>query len=149
NLGAVQLVKGYGADHARRAVEMIEADALYLHVNAMQEGVQEKGDTTWKGVLKGIGRVCEAFAKSSGVPVIVREVGFGIPKDQARRLIDAGVSGLDCAGGGGTSWTLLEGRVARSDTQSRLGGTFADWGLTTAESILEVRRASKKLPLIA
>jgi isopentenyl-diphosphate Delta-isomerase len=149
NLGAVQLVKGYGPDHAQRAVEMIEADALYLHVNAMQEVVQERGDTTWKGVLKAIGKVCAAFDKRGGVPVFVREVGFGIPKDQARRLIEAGVAGLDCAGGGGTSWTLLEGRVARTDTNQRLGQTFAEWGLTTAESILEVRRASKKIPLVA
>jgi isopentenyl-diphosphate delta-isomerase len=149
NLGAVQLVKGYTADHARRVVEMIDADALYLHVNAMQEVVQEEGDTNWKGVLKAIGKVCDAFQKNNGVPVFVREVGFGIPKDQARRLMEAGVEGLDCAGGGGTSWTLLEGRVAKSDTHARLGATFADWGLTTAESILEVRRASKKVPLVA
>lgn len=149
NLGAVQLVKGYTADHARRAVEMIGADALYLHLNAMQEVVQRDGDTTWRGVLAAIGRVCDAFAKAGGVPIFVREVGFGIPADQARRLIDAGVSGLDCSGGGGTSWTLVEGRVASSRARARIGATFADWGLTTPESILEVRKVVKKLPVIA
>jgi isopentenyl-diphosphate delta-isomerase len=81
--------------------------------------------------------------------VFAREVGFGIPRDQAKRLLDAGVRGIDCAGGGGTSWTLVEGRVANDPESRRLGATFADWGLTTPESILEVRRASKKAPLIA
>jgi isopentenyl-diphosphate delta-isomerase len=149
NLGAIQLVKGYDASHAQRAVEMIEADALYLHVNAMQEIVQEGGDTNWKGVLSAIERVCTAFAKNNGVPVFAREVGFGIPEDQARKLIDAGVSGIDCSGGGGTSWTLVEGRVASSDRHHVLGRTFASWGLTTPESILEVRRAAKMQPVIA
>jgi isopentenyl-diphosphate Delta-isomerase len=145
NLGAVQLVKGYGVDHARRAIEMIGADAIYLHLNAMQEVVQESGDTTWRGVLRAIEKVCAKL----DAPVFAREVGFGIPKDQARRLIDAGVQGIDCAGGGGTSWTLVEGRVAGEGESRRLGSTFADWGLTTPESILEVRRASKKIVLIA
>jgi isopentenyl-diphosphate delta-isomerase len=145
NLGAVQLVKGYGVDHCKRAIEMIGADAIYLHLNAMQEVVQEKGDTTWKGVLKAIERVCAKL----DAPVFAREVGFGIPRDQAKKLIDAGVSGIDCAGGGGTSWTLVEGRVASGEASRQLGATFADWGLTTPESILEVRRASKKIPLIA
>jgi isopentenyl-diphosphate delta-isomerase len=150
NLGAVQLVKGYTADHARRAIDMIEADALYLHVNAMQEIVQSGGDTNWKGVLRAIGKVCDRLQLGKhGTPVFVREVGFGIPEDQARRLIEAGVSGLDCAGGGGTSWTLLEGRVASDSSRARVGETFADWGLTTPESILAVRRASKKLTVIA
>lgn len=149
NLGAIQLVKGYDASHAQRAVEMIEADALYLHLNAMQEVVQEGGDTNWKGVLSAIEQVCSTFAKSGGVPVFAREVGFGIPADDARRLFDAGVFGIDCSGGGGTSWTLVEGRVAASDRHHALGQTFASWGLTTPESILEVRRATKSKPIIA
>lgn len=145
NLGAVQLVKGYGVDEAKRAVEMIGADAIYLHLNAMQEVVQDGGDTTWRGVLRAIEKVTTKI----DVPVFAREVGFGIARDHAQLLLDAGVRGLDCAGGGGTSWTLVEGRVAASEGGRRLGETFADWGLTTPESILEVRRASKKAVLIA
>ncbi len=149
NLGAIQLVKGYGADHAQRAVEMVGADALYLHLNAMQEVVQEGGDTQWRGVLRGIEAVCSAFAQRGGVPVFAREVGFGLAADDVRRLLDAGVAGLDCAGGGGTSWTLVEGRVARSADHQALGQTFAAWGLTTPESIREVRSVAPALPLIA
>lgn len=149
NLGAIQLVKGYGSDEAQRAVDMIEADALYLHLNAMQEVVQEGGDTSWSGVFRAIADVCERFKARNSVPVYVREVGFGIATDDARRLVEAGVDGFDCAGSGGTSWTLLEGRVASGGQAQSLGQTFADWGLTTAESILQVRAATAELPLVA
>ncbi len=149
NLGAIQLVKGYGPDDAWRAVEMIEADALYLHLNAMQEVVQEGGDTSWKGVFDAIAEVCETFDRRGRCPVFVREVGFGIPTDHARRLTDIGVSGFDCAGVGGTSWTLVEGRVAEGEQARTLGRTFADWGLTTAESIIQVRHATADLPIVA
>lgn len=148
NLGAVQLVKGYGPEDALRAVSMVEADALYLHLNAMQEVVQEGGDTQWKGVLMAIENLCRRFEKDD-IPVFAREVGFGLSQTDVRRLIDAGVSGLDCAGGGGTSWSLLEGRVARSERHRRLGQTFAGWGLTTPESVLEVRAVDPEIPLVA
>lgn len=149
NLGAVQLVKGYGPKEAARAVEMIQADALYLHLNAMQEVVQEGGDTDWRGVLKGIEKVCTYFDKHGLPPVFAREVGFGLPTDDAKRLLDAGVQGLDCAGGGGTSWTLVEGRVANEPMAQTMGDTFAAWGLTTPEAILEARAASKRVPIVA
>jgi isopentenyl-diphosphate delta-isomerase len=149
NLGAIQLVKGYGPDDAWRAVEMVGADALYLHLNAMQEVVQEGGDTQWSGVLRAIEGVTGAFARRGPVPVFAREVGFGMAEDDARRLVEAGVQGLDCAGGGGTSWSLVEGRVASSARHRALGDTFAAWGLTTAEAILEVRRAAPSIPLVA
>jgi isopentenyl-diphosphate delta-isomerase len=149
NLGAVQLVKGYGPEEAWRAVDMIQADALYLHLNAMQEVVQEGGDTRWTGVLRGIEDVCAEFARRGPVPVFAREVGFGLAASDVRRLIDAGVSGLDCAGGGGTSWSLVEGRVAESGRHRRLGDVFASWGLTTPEAVLEVRSVAGAIPLIA
>ncbi|MCB9655260.1 MAG: type 2 isopentenyl-diphosphate Delta-isomerase [Deltaproteobacteria bacterium] len=149
NLGAIQLVRGYSADDAQRAVDMVEGDALFLHMNAMQEVIQEDGDTDWRGVLRAIASLCASFKKRGGVPVFVREVGFGVPVDQARRLIDAGVQGIDCAGRGGTSWTLLEGRVATSSCHQSLGSMFSAWGLTTPESILSVRKVSKRIPVIA
>ncbi len=150
NVGAVQLVKGYGPDDIKRAVDMIEADAVYLHLNAMQEVVQEGGDTHWTGVLGKISDVCTAFAQQQKpVPVFAREVGFGLTAQDTQRLVEAGVSGLDCAGGGGTSWSLIEGRVASHPQHQRLGQVLADWGLTTPESVLEVRSADKEICLIA
>jgi len=150
NLGAIQLTKGYGPDDASRAVEMIEADALYLHLNAMQEVVQQGGDVDWAGVLSAIEKLTTGLAKSAPhVPVLAREVGFGLSADEVRRLIDAGVAGLDCAGAGGTSWTLLEGRVADDPHHRSLGQVFGPWGLTTPETILEVRDAAPAIPLVA
>lgn len=149
NLGAVQLVKGYGPDDAWRAVEMVEADALYLHLNAMQEVVQEGGDTAWSGVLTAIESVCSTFEARGGVPVFAREVGFGLDRADVRRLLAAGIAGLDCAGGGGTSWSKLEGRVAASERHQRLGEVFQGWGLTTAEAVLEVRGIDGEVPLLA
>lgn len=150
NLGAIQLTKGYGPDDALRAVEMIEADVLYLHLNAMQEVVQDGGDVSWSGVLRGIEGVCNTLAqKAPHVSVFAREVGFGLSADEASLLVDAGVRGLDCAGAGGTSWTLVEGRVSEDPHHRALGQAFASWGLTTPETILEVRRATADLPLVA
>jgi isopentenyl-diphosphate delta-isomerase len=150
NLGAIQLTKGYGPNDALRAVEMIEADALYLHLNAMQEVVQDGGDVAWSGVLRAIERVCSTLAtRAPNVPVFAREVGFGLASDEARALLDAGVRGLDCAGAGGTSWTLVEGRVSEDPHHRALGEVFAPWGLTTPETILEVRRVATDVPLVA
>jgi isopentenyl-diphosphate delta-isomerase len=150
NLGAIQLVRGYDSRHAVQAVDMIEADGLYLHLNAMQEVVQEGGDVTWSGVLSKIEAVCTELARTHPqVPVLAREVGFGIPADDVRRLRSAGVQGLDCAGGGGTSWTLVEGRVAKTSLHRKLGDTFAAWGLTTPEAILEARSVDERFLLVA
>lgn len=150
NLGAIQLKLGYGVQEARRAVDMIGADGLYLHLNAMQEVVQEGGDTEWSGVLSAIEALCNAWAKEGrDVPVFAREVGFGLPADDARRLVEAGIQGLDCAGGGGTSWSLVEGRVAQSEGHRRMGDVLAAWGLTTPEAILEVRKVHARIPLVA
>ncbi len=93
NLGAVQLNYGYGIDECRRAVEMIGADALILHLNSMQEAVQERGDTNFKGLLAKIAAVCRALP----VPVIAKEVSWGIDEATARQLAEAGVQAIDVA----------------------------------------------------
>ncbi len=145
NLGAVQLNYAYSVDQCRRAVEMIEADALILHLNAIQEAVQAGGNTNWRGLLTKIEQVCRAL----GVPVIVKEVGFGISEDAARQLASAGVAAIDVAGAGGTSWAAVEARRAPSSFLRNLAEAFWDWGIPTAESLVRVRRAAPDLPLIA
>ena len=104
NIGAVQLNYKYSVDQCRRAVDMIEADGLILHLNPLQEALQPEGDTRFKGLLKKIEHVC----RNVGVPVIAKEVGWGISETTARRLAEAGVAGIDVAGAGGTSWSQVE-----------------------------------------
>ncbi len=134
NLGAVQLNYGYTVDQCRRAVEMVEADALILHLNPLQEVVQPEGDRRWKGLLPRIEAVCTGL----DVPVIVKEVGWGISKQAAVRLIGAGVSAIDVAGAGGTSWSEVEKHRAATERQRRLAASFREWGIPTAASLAYV-----------
>lgn len=145
NLGAVQLNYSYGVDECRRAIEMIEADALILHLNALQEAVQPEGDTLFAGLLGKIEAVCKALP----VPVIAKEVGWGFSETNARQLADAGVQAIDVAGAGGTSWTQVEMHRAQNESQARLAAAFLEWGIPTAEAILNVRRASPQLTIFA
>ncbi|HKQ61432.1 MAG TPA: type 2 isopentenyl-diphosphate Delta-isomerase [Candidatus Polarisedimenticolaceae bacterium] len=132
NLGAVQLNYGYGLDACRRAVEQIEADALVLHLNALQEAIQPEGQRNFKGLLPKIARV----VRELGVPVIVKEVGCGLSAATGRALLEAGVTIVDTAGLGGTNWARIE--AARAN-DVELGERFAGWGIPTPESIAELR----------
>ena len=145
NLGAIQLNDTYTLDECRRAVEMIRADALILHLNAIQEAVQAGGNTNWRGLLTKIEQVCRALA----VPVIAKEVGFGISEDAARQLANAGVAAIDVAGAGGTSWTAVEAYRAPSSFLRELAEAFWEWGIPTAESLVRARRGAPQLPVIA
>lgn len=145
NLGAIQLNYGYGVDECRRAVEMIEADALVLHLNALQEAVQPEGDTKWAGLLQQIEKVCRDLP----LPVIAKEVGWGFSEADARLLADAGVAAIDVAGAGGTSWSQVEMHRARDEGQKRLAAAFLDWGIPTADAIRNVRRAAPGVVVFA
>ena len=145
NFGAAQLVRGYGLDEARRAVEMIDADALIVHLNPLQEAVQPGGDRDWRGVLKAI----EALAGSLAVPVVIKEVGAGISGRVARQLVDAGVAAIDVAGAGGTSWAAVEAERAASEHEREIARAFANWGIPTAAALRAVRDACPTTPLIA
>lgn len=145
NLGAVQLNYGYGIDHCRRSVEMIQADALILHLNPLQEAVQDGGDTNWAGIAKKIEEVCGKLE----VPVIAKEVGWGISERTARLLADCGVSAIDVAGAGGTSWSQVEMHRAADEFTRQLAATFVGWGIPTAESILNVKKAVPDMTIFA
>ncbi len=145
NLGAVQLNYGYGADQAQRAVDMIEADALVLHFNPLQEALQPEGDVNFGDLLPKIEALCAALA----VPVIAKEVGWGISAGAARRLIEAGVSAIDVAGAGGTSWSQVEMHRATDPEQAALAAEFVGWGIPTADAVQQIRQAMPDLPLIA
>jgi len=145
NLGAVQLNYGYGIEECRRAIEMIEADAIILHLNPLQEALQPEGQTNFIGLLRKIEQICRHLT----VPVVVKEVGWGISETVARKLVEAGVAGLDIAGAGGTSWGEVERHRTLSDNHSRIVKSFAAWGIPTAESIQIVRLAAPEITLIA
>ncbi len=145
NLGAVQFNYGYGVDQCRKAVEMIQADALYLHLNPLQEAVQDAGDTNWVGIAKKIEEVC----KKLEVPVIAKEVGWGISERTAKVLADCGVQAIDVAGAGGTSWSQVEMHRAPDEFTRRLAATFVGWGIPTADAILNVKRAVPNMTVFA
>jgi isopentenyl-diphosphate Delta-isomerase len=145
NLGAIQLNYSYTVDHCRRAVEMIEADALFLHLNALQEAIQPEGDTHFEGLLKKIEIVC----KNLPVPVVVKEVGWGISGRDAGRLASAGVAAIDVAGAGGTSWSQVEMYRVGDPHLARVAGAFRGWGIPTAQSIQQVFKSAPGLPVFA
>jgi isopentenyl-diphosphate delta-isomerase len=145
NLGAIQLNYGYGPDECRRAVEIVEADGLILHLNPLQEALQPDGDTHFAGLLSKIEAVCQALE----VPVVVKEVGWGLSEQVARQLADAGVAALDVAGAGGSSWSQVEMHRATTEHERQVAAAFADWGIPTAESLLMAHRGAPGLPIIA
>ncbi|HEY84144.1 MAG TPA: type 2 isopentenyl-diphosphate Delta-isomerase [Chloroflexi bacterium] len=145
NLGAVQLNYGYGLEHCQRAVDMIEADALILHFNPLQEAVQPEGDTDFSDLYAKVEALCRALP----APVIAKEVGWGFSEENARRLAQCGVAAIDVAGSGGTSWSQVEMYRAPTQSRRRIAATFIDWGIPTAEAILNVKRGAPALPVIA
>lgn len=144
NLGAAQLLN-YGIEDIERAVEMIGADAMAIHLNFLQEAIQSEGNTNATGCLARI----KEIAGELSVPVIVKETGAGISRRDALILCEAGVSAIDVGGMGGTSWAGVEVYRAREMGDvvgERLGELFWNWGIPTAVSIVE---AGISIPIIA
>jgi isopentenyl-diphosphate Delta-isomerase len=145
NIGAVQLNYGYGVDECRRAVDMIEADGLYLHLNAVQEAVQPEGDGDFSNLAAKIEQICTKLE----VPVIAKEVGWGISSEAALTLWRCGISAIDVAGAGGTSWSQVEMYRATTESQRQVAAAFIDWGIPTAESIINAYNIMPDLPIFA
>ena len=145
NIGAVQFNYGYGVDQCRKAVDMVEADALILHFNVLQEAVQPEGDINFAGLLAKVEQVCKAIK----VPVIAKEVGWGFSEKNVRDLANAGVSAIDVAGAGGTSWSEVEYHRAPTSFHARVARSFADWGIPTSDAIQYAVKGAPGLPVIA
>jgi isopentenyl-diphosphate delta-isomerase len=137
NLGAIQLNYGYGMEECLRAIEMVKADALILHLNPLQEALQPEGQTRFGGLLERIKTICSELP----VPVIVKEVGWGISAETARDLTMAGVAAIDVAGAGGTSWSQVEMHRNPDPHGANVARAFRDWGIPTADSIHLVHSA--------
>jgi len=144
NLGGSQLLEPDPLQRVQRAVAAIGADGLIIHLNPMQEALQDGGDKNWSGVLKALQGICSRLEQ----PVIVKEVGFGLSGAVASQLVDAGVAAIDVAGSGGTSWAAVEGALSTQAGTQRLAELFRDWGIPTAEAIMQARAAAPSIPLI-
>ena len=144
NIGAAQLIRGFGLDQARRAIDMIGADALIVHLNPLQEACQPEGDRDWRDV----GAALAALIAGLDTPVVVKETGAGISTPTARRLVDMGVAALDVAGAGGANWGLIEGERATAPFDKAHALAFADWGIPTVRAIAEVRAACPETVII-
>lgn len=145
NLGAIQLNYGFDLESCKRAVDMIEADALILHLNALQEALQPEGETSFEGLLGKIETVCEGLE----VPVIAKEVGWGFSVSTVKRLVDVGIAAIDVAGAGGTSWSQVEMHRAYTGIQAALAAEFINWGIPTAVALERLHAAFPGVPLIA
>ena len=144
NLGAAQVVRPDAGERAARLVELLEADGLTVHLNPVQEAVQPEGEPEFAGVAEHIATVVAALAP---LPVVVKEVGFGMDAEDVALLRDAGVAAIDVAGAGGTNWALVEGR--RETATARVAGAFADWGVPTADALVDALATAPALPVIA
>lgn len=145
NIGAIQLNYGFTIRECQLAVDMIEADALILHFNALQEAVQPEGDTRFAGLLSQVETVCRAL----NVPVIAKEVGWGFSEQDVVNLANAGVSAIDVAGAGGTSWSQVEAFRAKDENQKQLASAFIDWGIPTADAIQITHKAVPQMTIFA
>jgi isopentenyl-diphosphate delta-isomerase len=144
NLGGTQLQQ-HGVELAQRAVDSVQANAMIIHLNPLQELVQPNGDRDWRGVLNAIEQCCATLS----VPVIVKEVGAGIGPTSAQRLIDAGVQWIEIAGRGGTSWASIENARSEQTREQQIAAPFLDWGMDSAQLIPALRSQSSQLGLIA
>jgi isopentenyl-diphosphate delta-isomerase len=136
NLGCPQLSLGWGVPEAQKCIKMVEADALALHMNPLQEAVQVDGDTNYHGVYEKI----EELGKNLDTPLIMKETGAGIAWEDALKMEKAGASGLEISGVGGTSWSAVEYHIAKEVGKKKmeyLGGALWNWGIPTAISVVE------------
>lgn len=145
NLGAVQLNYGFSINECQRAVDLIEANGLILHLNPLQEALQQEGQTNFKDLSAKIEQICSKL----NVPVIVKEVGWGISTPIARKLVDLGVSVIDVAGAGGTSWSEVEKYRTSDKRLFDISSQFKDWGIPTAYAVRDIRNALPSTPIIA
>jgi isopentenyl-diphosphate delta-isomerase len=145
NLGAIQLNYGIDQQTCLRVVQECDADALILHLNPLQEALQLEGETDFSGLLKKIEGICRVLP----VPVVVKEVGWGISVETARLLAGAGVSAIDVAGAGGTSWSQVEMHRLEDPYLAQVAAAFHRWGIPTTESIRIIRKEFPRMILFA
>lgn len=144
NLGAIQLNYGYTADHCRKAIDMVQANALVLHLNSLQEVFQPEGNVNFKNLLNKIEAVCRKLE----VPVGVKEVGWGIHGEIVDKLMNCGIQFIDVAGAGGTSWSQVEKHRTSDPVVKQAAETFSNWGTPTADCIIDVKQRAPECTIV-
>ena len=130
NIGAVQLNKGFGLSQAQAAVDILDADGLYLHLNPLQEAIQLEGDTDFSNLAQKVAQIAKGLNK----PVLLKEVGSGFSVQDLEKGLASGIQYFDVAGKGGTSWSRIEHHRNRS-SEDDLGLCFQDWGIDTVTAL--------------
>lgn len=145
NIGAVELNYGFDVDDCLRALDMLDADALILHLNPLHEVFQVKSMINFSGLLKKIEKVCRHLE----APVIVKEVGYGISANVAKRLANVGVYGVEVAGSGSISWSSIESQSSHDAVLKNAANSFRNWGIPTTECLESIKNESIKIKVIA
>jgi isopentenyl-diphosphate delta-isomerase len=135
NIGAAQIAAEKEPNKIiEKLAEVIQADAMVIHLNPLQELFQKEGETNFTGLLKSVEKICSSVS----IPVIVKEVGAGISGYAAEKLLQAGVKGIDVAGAGGTSWSAVEMERNKNNDDY-----FKEWGIPTTQCIKQVKKLKK------
>jgi len=148
NIGAAEVARMSDPSPVLRLIDLVRADGFAVHLNPLQEFLQPEGSTEFRGVLKGI----EMLVKRLPVPVIVKEIGAGISAHVAQRLLGVGVSIIDVAGAGGTSWAGVEilrrngSHKSKSKRSASFADAFWDWGIPTVDALRQVASLKTQTP---
>lgn len=145
NLGIAQIAVSENFNYVKQVIDNIEADALAIHLNVIQELIQPEGDKVFSGVIDNI----KVLKKQYDIPIVIKETGCGISREVAQMLVDVGVDIIDVSGVGGTSWVAVEYYRAKKEkikSKMELGELYWDWGIPTAPSIIEVNSVLKNSP---
>ncbi|WP_246945020.1 type 2 isopentenyl-diphosphate Delta-isomerase [Bacillus pinisoli] len=145
NVGAVQLNYGFGIDECKKIVDLVEADALVLHLNSLQELIQPEGNTNFRGLFQKIEELCRSFH----LPIGVKEVGWGINGQLAKRLFESGISFVDVAGAGGTNWSQVEKHRSTNPLKRAVADAISGLGIPTAECLVDIKQNEGTGTLIA
>ena len=145
NFGASHLNYGYGIEECAQVIDMVDADALTLHLNPLHEVFQNNGNTNFSQLLTKIEQVCKKVC----VPVIIKEIGYGISASVAKRLAEAGVYAVDVAGAGSVSWTEVEKHRSNDVVLRAAAESFIDWGIPTTQCIKSISENVRGLRIIA
>ena len=145
NIGAVQLNYGFDETHCQKAIDTVQADAIYVHLNPLQEAIQPEGDTNFCGLAEKVGDIAKRLKR----PIILKEVGAGLSMLDVELAINNGIYYFDVAGAGGTSWSRIENFRQDQENNENVGVSFQDWGNPTPDILQGLKKYRGQIKIIA